>query len=92
MSDFAFKLLARDGDARRGEVITPHGVVRTPAFMPVGTQATVKAMYPDQVAELGCRCGARQYLSPDAAPRRRTRGGTWRSAHFHELAAYHPDR
>ncbi len=53
MSEFAFKLLARDGDARRGEVTTPHGVVRTPAFMPVGTQATVKAMYPDQVAELG---------------------------------------
>ena len=53
MSGFAFHVLARDGAARRGEILTPHGTVRTPAFMPVGTQATVKAMYPDQVHELG---------------------------------------
>ncbi|WP_068081713.1 tRNA guanosine(34) transglycosylase Tgt [Polycladidibacter stylochi] len=50
---FSFKLLKTDGMARRGEITTPHGVVRTPAFMPVGTQATVKAMYPQQVRELG---------------------------------------
>ncbi|WP_417674238.1 tRNA guanosine(34) transglycosylase Tgt [Roseibium sp.] len=50
---FAFKLLKTDGLARRGEITTPHGLVRTPAFMPVGTQATVKAMYPDQVRDLG---------------------------------------
>ena len=50
---FSFSLLATDGMARRGEVKTPHGLVRTPAFMPVGTQATVKAMYPEQVRELG---------------------------------------
>ncbi|MEM5585193.1 tRNA guanosine(34) transglycosylase Tgt [Roseibium sp. AS2] len=50
---FGFKLIATDGIARRGEITTPHGVVRTPAFMPVGTQATVKAMYPDQVRETG---------------------------------------
>lgn len=50
---FGFKLLATDGMARRGEITTPHGVVRTPAFMPVGTQATVKAMYPEQVRETG---------------------------------------
>ncbi len=50
---FGFKLIATDGMARRGEITTPHGVVRTPAFMPVGTQATVKAMYPDQVRETG---------------------------------------
>lgn len=50
---FGFKLTATDGKARRGEITTPHGVVRTPAFMPVGTQATVKAMYPDQVRETG---------------------------------------
>jgi len=53
MSGFAFDILARDGAARRGEILTPHGTVRTPAFMPVGTQATVKAMYPEQVHELG---------------------------------------
>jgi queuine tRNA-ribosyltransferase len=53
VSKFGFKLTATDGKARRGEITTPHGVVRTPAFMPVGTQATVKAMYPDQVRETG---------------------------------------
>ena len=50
---FGFKLLATDGLARRGEIATPHGIVRTPAFMPVGTQATVKAMYPEQVRQTG---------------------------------------
>lgn len=50
---FAFKLKTTDGMARRGEITTPHGTVQTPAFMPVGTQATVKAMYPEQVRELG---------------------------------------
>jgi queuine tRNA-ribosyltransferase len=50
---FGFGVLAADGAARRGEVTTPHGTVRTPAFMPVGTQATVKAMYPDQVRGAG---------------------------------------
>ncbi|MEP4767948.1 MAG: tRNA guanosine(34) transglycosylase Tgt [Roseibium sp.] len=50
---FGFKLIKTDGLARRGEITTPHGVVHTPAFMPVGTQATVKAMYPEQVRETG---------------------------------------
>ena len=45
--DFGFKLLATDGAARLGEIATPHGAVRTPAFMPVGTQATVKGVHPD---------------------------------------------
>lgn len=50
---FHFRLLARDGTARRGEIATPRGTIRTPAFMPVGTVATVKALYPEQVAEAG---------------------------------------
>jgi queuine tRNA-ribosyltransferase len=50
---FSFQVHARDGAARRGTVTTAHGDIRTPAFMPVGTQATVKAMYPGQVRELG---------------------------------------
>ncbi|WP_440981565.1 tRNA guanosine(34) transglycosylase Tgt [Shinella sumterensis] len=50
---FQFKLLATDGKARRGEVSMPRGTIRTPAFMPVGTVGTVKAMYLDQVHELG---------------------------------------
>jgi len=51
--EFGYRLLAQDGAARRGEVITGRGIVRTPAFMPVGTAATVKAMYMSQVEELG---------------------------------------
>lgn len=50
---FQFKLLATDGNARRGEITMPRGTVRTPAFMPVGTAGTVKAMYMEQVKELG---------------------------------------
>ncbi len=51
--DFSFKLIATDGLARRGEITMPRGVVRTPAFMPVGTVGTVKAMYMDQVKGTG---------------------------------------
>ena len=50
---FEFKLIATDGKARRGEITMPRGTVRTPAFMPVGTGGTVKAMYMNQVRELG---------------------------------------
>jgi queuine tRNA-ribosyltransferase len=54
MSDsFHFRILARDGAARQGEIVTPRGVVRTPAFMPVGTAGTVKAMYSHEVEALG---------------------------------------
>lgn len=48
-----FTLKARCGKARLGAIETAHGVIRTPAFMPVGTQGTVKAMRPEQVSELG---------------------------------------
>lgn len=50
---FGFQILAIDGPARRGEVSTAHGVIRTPAFMPVGTAATVKAMTPDMLRQTG---------------------------------------
>jgi queuine tRNA-ribosyltransferase len=52
-TEFSFHLLGRDGAARTGEVRMPRGVIRTPAFMPVGTAATVKGMYPEQVKALG---------------------------------------
>jgi queuine tRNA-ribosyltransferase len=52
---FDFRLEAKDGAARAGTFTTPHGEVRTPAFMPVGTAGTVKALSPDEVAELGAR-------------------------------------
>src|SRR5262245_58459559 len=50
---FSFHLLATDGAARHGEIVTPHGPVATPAFMPVGTQATVKGLAPDAVRASG---------------------------------------
>jgi queuine tRNA-ribosyltransferase len=50
---FLFSVLATDGAARRGEIVTPHGAIRTPAFMPVGTAATVKAMFLDDVRAAG---------------------------------------
>jgi queuine tRNA-ribosyltransferase len=50
---FRFTLLATDGAARRGEIETPRGTIRTPAFMPVGTVGTVKALYPEQVRDAG---------------------------------------
>ena len=50
---FSFELIAQDGNARRGVVKTSRGEIRTPAFMPVGTAGTVKAMYMDQVRDLG---------------------------------------
>ncbi len=53
MDSFAFRLICTDGAARAGEIATPRGLVRTPAFMPVGTQATVKAMRPSDVRATG---------------------------------------
>lgn len=52
---FRFTLLAEDSGtrARRGRLTTPHGAVETPVFMPVGTQAAVKTMSPDELADLG---------------------------------------
>lgn len=50
---FSFELKAQDGRARTGVISTPRGEIRTPAFMPVGTAATVKAMMPQSVRETG---------------------------------------
>ncbi|MCL7466014.1 tRNA guanosine(34) transglycosylase Tgt [Phaeovulum sp. NW3] len=50
---FGFEVKARDGRARTGVISTPRGQIRTPAFMPVGTAATVKAMLPDSVRATG---------------------------------------
>src|ERR1700722_1146726 len=50
---FSFRLTATDGAARTGEMTTPHGVVRTPAFMPVGTQAAIKGVHHDDVRAAG---------------------------------------
>jgi len=53
MANFTFQIDARDGRARRGRIATPRGEIRMPAFMPVGTAGTVKAMLPESVAATG---------------------------------------
>ena len=53
MARFDFTIHARDGAARSGVLNTPRGDIRTPAFMPVGTAGTVKALYMDQVKQTG---------------------------------------
>jgi len=50
---FSFRVIAADGTARTGEIATAHGIVRTPAFMPVGTQAAIKGVHPDDVRASG---------------------------------------
>ena len=51
--DFSFELIAQDDKARLGKIITNRGIIETPAFMPVGTQGTVKAVFPDDILETG---------------------------------------
>lgn len=53
MLPVTYKLEKTDGRARAGVIETPHGTIYTPVFMPVGTQATVKTMTPEEVEELG---------------------------------------
>ncbi|KAB2846958.1 MAG: tRNA guanosine(34) transglycosylase Tgt [Hyphomicrobiaceae bacterium] len=53
MTGVGFKVLSTCGNARLGEVSTPRGIIRTPAFMPVGTAGSVKALYMDQVRAAG---------------------------------------
>src|SRR5580704_12379391 len=52
---FSFKIEKRSGRARAGVLTTPHGVIETPAFVTVGTKATVKALTPEQVSSLGAQ-------------------------------------
>jgi queuine tRNA-ribosyltransferase len=53
MSEFRFEILSQDGAARSGVLHTARGPVPTPAFMPVGTAASIKAMLPESVAQTG---------------------------------------
>ncbi len=55
MSRMSFQLLGTDGEARRGRIEFPRGVIETPAFMPVGTYGTVKGVLPQQVKDLGAQ-------------------------------------
>ena len=75
---FSFSLKNTHGRARLGELVTPHGRVATPAFMPVATQATVKTLTPEEVRELGTEmllCNAYHlYLRPGVAAVQRLGG------------------
>ncbi len=75
---FSFSLKKTQGRARLGELVTPHGRVATPAFMPVATQATVKTLTPEEVLELGTEmllCNAYHlYLRPGVAAVKRLGG------------------
>ena len=64
MTTFSFSVTHRDGRARRGVLSTPHGLIQTPAFMPVGTRATVKGVLPRDLVEAGAEIDPRQHLSP----------------------------
>src|SRR3982074_770579 len=50
---FKFEILQKDNKAREARLSTPHGVVETPNFVPVGTQATVQSLRPPELKELG---------------------------------------
>jgi queuine tRNA-ribosyltransferase len=52
---FSFEVTHQDGHARRSKLVTPHAVVDTPTFMPVGTQGSVKTLMPDEVASTGAQ-------------------------------------
>ena len=56
MTEFGFEHIAQSGKARRGRIACAHGVIETPAFMPVGTAGTVKAMTADAVRSTGAQC------------------------------------
>ena len=52
---FSFELITQDDKARLGKINTPRGQIDTPAFMPVGTQGTIKGVYPDDILETGAQ-------------------------------------
>ena len=87
---FAFELIKTDGGARRGTILTPRGEIRTPAFMPVGTAGTVKAMYPEQVRATGADIllgNTYHLMLRPGAEQVAELGGP---ARLHALAAAHP--
>ena len=54
-TNFTYTLINQDGKARAGTFSTPHGIIETPVFMPVGTQATVKTLTPTHLHDLGAQ-------------------------------------
>ena len=92
MTEFAFKINKTIGNRRIGQIHTAHGIIDTPAFMPVGTAATVKAMLPESVAATGAQIilGNTYHLMlrPGAERIEKTR----RFAQIHELEGPNPHR
>lgn len=82
MSNFNFKVEETIPGAlgRAGVISTPHGEIKTPAFVVVGTKATVKALTPEQVQALGGRGGTGEHLSPLFRTEVRNCGTSWRSS------------
>jgi queuine tRNA-ribosyltransferase len=83
---FRFSLKARDGGARLGDIATPRGTIRTPAFMPVGTAATVKAMLPETVRATGADiilANTYHLMLRPGAERIARLGGLHRFMHWH---------
>ncbi len=93
-SPFRFELLHDDAGsaARLGRFTTPHGAVETPAFMPVGTQATVKGVDAGRLRETGAQMILANTYHLAAAARRRDGRGTRRPAHVHGLGRPDPHR
>ena len=90
---FGFELLARDGAARLGRLHLPHGMVETPAFMPVGTYGTVKGMTPEELEALGAQIVLGNTFHLMLRPGREIVGSApGRPARLHGLAAPDPDR
>ena len=87
-----FELLAQDGAARRGRLNLPRGTVETPAFMPVGTYGTVKAMTPEDLEEIGAEIVLGNTFHLYLAARARGDRGTSGTASLHALAPPDPDR
>ena len=85
MSKFSFTLNATDGAARTGMISTPRGEIRTPAFMPVGTAATVKAMMPESVAATGADILLGNTYHLMLRPTAERNRAPWRAAQVHEL-------
>ena len=91
MAAFAFDIEATDGAARLGVLRTPRGDIATPAFMPVGTAGTVKALTTDQVAATGAQIllGNTYHLMLRPTAERVARLGL---AQVHALERADPDR
>ncbi len=89
---FSYTLHATDGAARAGTLHTPHGAVDTPAFMPVGTQATVKGLTPEMVRDAGAHILLGNTYHLALRPGDETRPRPRRAAPLHGLERADPHR